>query len=184
VFDKNVPVEAPSDVMTEVKIDLSPYTSGGFGHFIVQVSPPPNLLRANEYWQTITAWVQVTQIGLDAFADHSDIVVWATSLKDGSPVVDAAILANGSRVVGGTSSEGTARFPIPAGTSFLVAQRGNDQSILVRSEYGWWDEGWQASTPLDEIRWYVFDDRQMYRPGEEVHMKGWLRLVGGTNRVM
>jgi alpha-2-macroglobulin len=182
VFDKNVPVEAPSDVMTEVKIDLSPYTSGGFGHFIVQVSPPPNLLRANEYWQTITAWVQVTQIGLDAFADHSDILVWATSLKDGSPVVDAAILANGGRVVGGTSSEGTARFPIPAGTSFLVAQRGNDQSILLRSDYGWWDEGWQSSTPLDEIRWYVFDDRQMYRPGEEVHVKGWLRLVGGTQQ--
>jgi uncharacterized protein YfaS (alpha-2-macroglobulin family) len=25
----------------------------------------------------------------------------------------------------------------------------------------------------------VFDDRQMYRPGEEVHVKGWLRQIGG-----
>ncbi|MEN8171614.1 MAG: alpha-2-macroglobulin family protein, partial [Chloroflexota bacterium] len=25
----------------------------------------------------------------------------------------------------------------------------------------------------------VFDDRQMYRPGEEVHIKGWLRNIGG-----
>jgi len=25
----------------------------------------------------------------------------------------------------------------------------------------------------------VFDDRQMYRPGEEVHFKGWIRLIGG-----
>ena len=31
----------------------------------------------------------------------------------------------------------------------------------------------------DELRWYVFDDRAMYRPGEEVHVKGWLRQVGG-----
>ena len=31
----------------------------------------------------------------------------------------------------------------------------------------------------DELRWYVFDDRAMYRPGEEVHVKGWLRRVGG-----
>ncbi|MCA9991223.1 MAG: hypothetical protein KDE29_09485, partial [Anaerolineales bacterium] len=24
-----------------------------------------------------------------------------------------------------------------------------------------------------------FDDRQMYRPGEELHLKGWLRQIGG-----
>jgi alpha-2-macroglobulin len=31
----------------------------------------------------------------------------------------------------------------------------------------------------DTLRWLVFDDRQMYRPGEEVHFKGWIRRVGG-----
>jgi len=31
---------------------------------------------------------------------------------------------------------------------------------------------------VDDLRWYVFDDRQMYRPGEEVHLKGWLRSIG------
>jgi uncharacterized protein YfaS (alpha-2-macroglobulin family) len=24
--------------------------------------------------------------------------------------------------------------------------------------------------------WHVADDRKMYRPGEDVHVKGWLRL--------
>ncbi len=38
------------------------------------------------YWQTVQAWVQVTQIGLDAFADHSEMVVWTTALKDGAPL--------------------------------------------------------------------------------------------------
>jgi alpha-2-macroglobulin len=179
VRDQNMRVEAPSDTMTEVGIDLSPYTTDGFGHFIVQVRPPQNLLRTNDYWQTINAWVQVTQIGLDAFSDHSEMVAWATDLKDGSAVVDASILSNGERVVGGTGSDGTARFPIPDGAAFLVAKRGSDQSMLVRSDYGWWDDGWRRSTPVDEIRWYVFDDRQMYRPGEEIHLKGWLRRIGG-----
>ncbi|HSO73211.1 MAG TPA: DUF6049 family protein, partial [Blastocatellia bacterium] len=32
--------------------------------------------------------------------------------------------------------------------------------------------------PGDSLRWFVFDDRKMYRPGEEVHVKGWLRRVG------
>jgi alpha-2-macroglobulin len=179
VVDQNLRVEAPSDSLTEVGIDLSPYTSAGYGHFIVQVSPPTGLLSQNEYWRTITVWVQVTQIGLDVFVDHSEMVAWATDLKDGSPIVDAAILANGSRAAG-TGSDGTARFPIPDGTPFLVVQRGSDQSMLVRSEYGWWDDGWRSYKPVDEIRWYVFDDRQMYRPGEEVHIKGWLRRIGAT----
>src|SRR6185503_718804 len=26
--------------------------------------------------------------------------------------------------------------------------------------------------------WFVFDDRKMYRPGEEVHIKGWIRIIG------
>jgi alpha-2-macroglobulin len=179
VRDQNMRVEAPSDTMTEAGIDLSPYTSDGFGHFIVQVRPPDSLLRSNNYWQIVNAWVQVTQTGLDAFADHSEMVAWVTDLNDGSPVVDASILANGGRVVGGTASDGTARFPIPDNTSFLVANRGSDQSMLVRSEYGWWDDGWRREAPQDEIRWYVFDDRQMYRPGEEIHLKGWLRRIGG-----
>ena len=34
-----------------------------------------------------------------------------------------------------------------------------------------------AQTVQDEVRWYVFDDRAMYRPGEEVHVKGWVRRI-------
>ena len=30
----------------------------------------------------------------------------------------------------------------------------------------------------DALRFYVFDDRQLYRPGEEVRVKGWLRRIG------
>jgi len=31
----------------------------------------------------------------------------------------------------------------------------------------------------DSLRWFVFDDRHLYRPGEKVHVKGWVRVVGG-----
>jgi uncharacterized protein YfaS (alpha-2-macroglobulin family) len=36
-----------------------------------------------------------------------------------------------------------------------------------------------SSSTIDELMWHVTDDRQMYRPGEEVHVKGWLRLRQG-----
>ena len=45
--------------------------------------------------------------------------------------------------------------------------------------YYWGDEGWNAREALDAVRWHVFDDRAMYRPGEEVHLKGWVRQIGG-----
>ena len=58
------------------------------GQFIVIVCPPKSLFENNQnmYWQTVQAWVQVTQIGLDAFTDHSEMVAWATALKDGAPL--------------------------------------------------------------------------------------------------
>ena len=42
----------------------------------------------------------------------------------------------------------------------------------------WGGDTWTRNPARDELRWYVFDDRQMYRPGEEVHVKGWLRRIG------
>ena len=31
-----------------------------------------------------------------------------------------------------------------------------------------------------QIAWYVIDDRKMYKPGEEVSLKGWLRAHRST----
>ena len=62
---------------------------------------------------------------------------------------------------------------------YLLAKQGADQAMLPRSTYSWGDETWYHRPVTDELRWYVFDDRQMYRPGEEVHLKGWLRRIGG-----
>ena len=35
-----------------------------------------------------------------------------------------------------------------------------------------------SSPGSDTLRWYAFDDRGIYRPGEAVHVKGWIRRVG------
>ncbi len=125
------------------------------------------------------SWVQITQIGLDAVVDHSQMVAWATALKDGSPLAEVKISAGSGAAAATTGSDGTATFPIPDGAAYLVASQGSDQAILTRSGYYWDDSTWASRPVSDELRWYVFDDRQMYRPGEEVHIKGWLRRIGG-----
>ena len=180
-LNKTQPVESPADTLTEVNIDLASIMDGSFGHFIVIVSPPQSLVKSdpNRYWQDITAWVQVTQIGLDAFNDQSSLVVWTTALQNGAPLPDVAISAPLLGKIGTTGKDGTVRLDIPAGATYLVASLGADRAILPHDYYPWSDSQWEHSSISEELRWYVFDDRQMYRPGEEVHVKGWLRRISG-----
>ncbi|HVN53904.1 MAG TPA: alpha-2-macroglobulin family protein [Anaerolineaceae bacterium] len=180
VQDRSIPVEAPSDTLTEVPVDLSPLMDGKFSHFVITIAPPAALFQNSQdrYWRTIQAWVQVTQIGLDAYTDHSEMVVWTSSLKDGAPLAGIDVTAQGGWQVT-TGADGTARAAIPQGATYLIASQGADKALLPRSNYFWGDDAWTKQPVSDELRWYVFDDRQIYRPGEEVHVKGWLRRIGG-----
>jgi len=179
VRDRSLPVEAATDTLTEVGIDLSGEMDGPSGQFIVVVAPPSGLFvdQRQREWQTVRVWVQITGIGLDALNDHSEMVAWATNLKDGAPLSGVTIEAGGAQA-GITGQDGVARFTIPA-VPYLTARLGADLAMLPYSTYSWGDEGWSQRSVRDSLRWYVFDDRQMYRPGEEVHVKGWMRLIGG-----
>ncbi len=180
VVSKTQRLEAATDVLTEIGVDLSAVMEGEYGHFIVIVKPPKGLFEEDPYWETIHTWVQVSQIGLDAFADHSDLVVWASALADGSPLEGVTITSDAAGVDAATGSDGIARFAIPSGgASYLVARQGDDQAMLPRSTYYWGSDTWYPRSVSADLRWYVFDDRQMYKPGEDVHLKGWLRRIGG-----
>ncbi len=184
VEDKSLALDIPDDTLTQVDIDLSKYMDGNFGHFVVIVQPPARIFESdNDKWQrfsqTIITWVQVTQIGLDAYTDHSEMVAWATNLKDGAPLTGVQIQADKGSATVTSGKDGTVRFDIPSGATYLTARNGADQAILPRSIYYWCDDPWVAAPPNDTLSWYVFDDRQMYRPGEEIHIKGWLRRIGG-----
>jgi uncharacterized protein YfaS (alpha-2-macroglobulin family) len=183
VFDKTIPLNIPDDTLSEVNIELSPYLKNGFGHFVVIIQPPAGMFESESdkwqrYSQTIQTWVQVTQIGVDAYTDASDMLVWATDLNNGAPLAGVSIQPNQGGATLTTGSNGTARGAIPSGATYLVARRGADMAMLLHSPYFWQDDGWQPGSPADTLRWAVFDDRQMYRPGEDVHIKGWLRRVG------
>ncbi len=177
VFDGDVPIEAVDDRLVETKISLSDYLDGDYGHFIVVAKPPKGFFEKDRYWMTNQTWVQVTQIGLDAFNDQDEMVVWANALRDGAPLSGVSIRDQAGTQLASTGADGTARFPLPS-AGYLVASLGADQAILPYVSWYWSGEGWQQRHDRDTLRWYVFDDRAMYRPGEEVHLKGWLRVIG------
>ncbi len=179
VFDDAVPIESPADRLSEIYIPFAEYLDGESGQFIVIAKPPKGLFEEERYWQHVQVWVQITDIGLDAFVDHTEMVVWATDLLTGAPLADVTIKPGTDSMIGKTDQTGVTKFDIPnQGIPYLVAERGDDQAFMPPSSYYWSDSGWTRRSLVDELRWYVWDDRQMYKPGEEVYLKGWMRRIG------
>lgn len=86
-----------------------------------------------------------------------------------------------------TPDNGVLRLPLPdrqsnKGQNMLIARRGNDVAFLPeQSDYYWNDYGnWYKKPYNDGFRWFVFDDRKLYRPKEEVSLKGYVRWVEGA----
>ena len=181
VLSKTVPVSARPDELTETRLDLSPALPGGHGQIILVVDPavPP---KDSGPRQRVITWLQATRIGLDAFAGTRSLTAWASSLADGRPLPGALVELQPAGVVlkGTTGADGLAVLPLASQPSgVLVARLGDDLAILPDT-VSWWSNGsgWKRGEPRDDLRWYVFDDRKMYRPGEEVRIKGWIRRVG------
>ncbi|MDQ3249565.1 MAG: MG2 domain-containing protein, partial [Chloroflexota bacterium] len=99
-------------------------------------------------------------------------------LQDGAPLAGVELSLLGTQAAGVTGSDGTAQLALSdTPTPLLIGRQGDDTAILPQSRY-YGSGGWQRQPLTDELRWYVFDDRQMYRPSEQVHVKGWLRRIG------
>jgi alpha-2-macroglobulin len=183
ISTRTVEVKGKPDEMTETRLDLSPALDNGLGQVVVIVEAGTGTKKRER--QSVEAWVQATDIGLSAFVDNTDLYAWATSLKEGKPLSDVQMTVQPLGVTGTTGMYGLARLSLKSESttnvsSLLVARSGKDVAILPEHD-DWWSTGtsWYKRDAVDSLRWYVFDDRKMYRPGEEVHVKGWIRLVGG-----
>ena len=186
VYSKLIDLKTSSNEMIGTAIDLAPAFKNGLGQAIVAVeSITP---ASDRYHDPLLCWVQSTRIGLDAFVDNKQLIGWANSLVDGAPLRDVRMEILPSNVSASTGTDGLAQLPLKpvsdSAKSVLVARLGNDVAILPENPQNWWIEygSWQQKPQTDELVWYVFDDRKLYRPGEEVHIKGWIRRLGtGTD---
>jgi len=195
VVDKTVATGGTADELTETNIDLKPALKGKFGHAIVHIEPTswPRKRKPE-----LRAWVQVTKIGLDAFVDDRELIGWATKLADGSPLSGVSLKVSPSG--NSSSSDGKGMTNIALGkrpnkkatkydstVQMLIARKGNDVAFLPEHSHVWSDHGsWYETKRKEQLRWFVFDDRKMYKPGEHINFKGWMRRIdfgegGDTN---
>lgn len=122
------------------------------------------------------AWIQNTRLALTAFADSETLYALATELATGKPLRGAEVSLNGVGQRVKTDKDGIARFTLTnkPGT-LLQVQQGKESAFLPSRLWRWDETSWQQSTRGAYLRWFVWDDRQLYKPGESVHIKGWAR---------
>ncbi|MGE0493138.1 MAG: alpha-2-macroglobulin family protein [Vulcanimicrobiota bacterium] len=136
----------------------------GYGQYLVAVEQ-----TGKHGWRgRMLAWVQVTDLELDAMRDQDQTVALVSEHASGRGVtgVEVSLLPAGPRTV--SSQSGLARL---TGTTGVVeARKGDDRCYLFGLESVHRQEG--------ELLWYVVDDRGLYRPGETVCLTGWVREPG------
>lgn len=162
------------DELVETQIDLGPALKGGFGHVIAVVEPPVQPKGDRWRWERewVRTWVQVTKTGLGAIADDEALWAWTTNLGDGAPLggVEVSVLGGDA---GRSRADGLAQLKLGPGGDLVIAKRGDDVVFVPGADT---TGSFTARPRSDSLRWFSFDDRGLYKPGERVNVKGWLRL--------
>lgn len=186
VYEETLSTGGNADALTETVIDLQEgLGDNATGHLVVIVDIPRPLFGERDR-ASVQAWVQVTAQAVDAFSDATSLLGWVTTLAEGAPIADAHVELWNTGEEATTDEFGQVFFELDnAPGKLLISTIGEgdetDVAMIPYSQWDYWgDSGWQKQAQDDQLLWYVFDDRQMYRPGEEVHIKGWLRRVGTT----
>ena len=173
VSDEVVDTGVDSDAVTEVRIDLDEALDGDHGHVIAIIEGVGRFAdltyQDDEYWSNRpqVVWAQDTDIGVDMITDHQDVVVWTTDLGSGEPLANVEIDLQGHNTTLTTDDDGLARASISGQFNWIVATLDNDQAINPANVQAW--------SRTDQLIWYTADDRGIYRPGETLHLKGWVR---------
>ena len=114
---------------------------------------------------------------------------WAMSFATSENSVNSVNSANLEEIEAAqtnqTSANGILRLPLPENQAkqqnILIAKRGKDVAFLPENtDYYYQQQGnWFQKPQNDSLRWFVFTDRNMYRPKEEVAVKGYIRVFEG-----
>ena len=145
---------------------------------------------AGEHWrEQATQWFIVSDLGLTAFSGDDGVHAFVRSLAGAEPVSDASVrlVARNNEILATGKSDGNGYVRFEPGQS--KGEGGNAPAILVAEngagEYAFLDltsnafdlsdrgvKGRDAPGPLDG---YLYTERGVYRPGEEVNVTALVR---------
>jgi uncharacterized protein YfaS (alpha-2-macroglobulin family) len=181
VFDKLLKTSTGKNELVETNVELQlALDKAGLGHAIAIVEPHP----WKEQWDPprLISWVQSTKLAVDAHVDAENLIAFVTELETGKPAANVELELRPFGIKAKSDDQGLATIPLGGagqkGSHYLVAKRGDDVAFVAEHGGYWSDYGsWFKQARTKNLAWYVIDDRKMYKPGEEVTLKGWLRTI-------
>ncbi len=158
----------------------------------VAIAKPTQKSR-NDYYTEATQWFIVSDLGLTAFSGDDGVHAFVRSLAEAQPTADVSVklIAHNNEILGTTKTDanGYARFEAGLARgegglrpSLVVAESDNGEYAFLDLTVGAFDltdrgvKGREALGPLDA---YVYTERGVYRPGEDVHIAAIVRDKGG-----
>jgi len=121
--------------------------------------------------------IVLSDIGLTCKIGHEKAVVFATNLIDASPMPDVQITLrtyqNQTIAQKKTDNRGTAVFEsVQQTVSFVEAETKDQRSVVKTDEMAWnlssFDTGGE-DVPPDGMRAFLYTERGVYRPGDDIH---------------
>ena len=189
------PVPATPNVKTHSYVDLYQLLGADLGSFTLLGIPKKE--DGNKRW--INALDNRTDLGLSLKSSPESVLIWTTDLRLGTPRagIPVEIRDGDNRVLwkGSSDADGLAMAPGWRGLGlkkwtrweapqlFVLAYSPNGTALLDSHFHGGIDPwrfrlpygGYEVAQPEAPRRFEVFADRGVYRPGESVHFKGWVR---------
>ena len=172
-------IESKNDELVETEIDLAPFFEHAGSQVLVVAEPVPQ--PNPERPQRVYSWLQKSDVVLDAMNDADQLWVFASSLETGEPKagVTVEILPHGHRAT--TDATGRVRFDfesdVQVENAIAVGIHNDEVTLLPESASRWGGRSsWHdRSRSKPAARFFTFDDRGLYRPGETVRVKGYVR---------
>jgi alpha-2-macroglobulin len=146
-------------------VDLAIFPNGRDAKTVSENTEAP----AQTWWEWLTSW-----------GTSDDAVNETETIDENGETAKTEVIepAQSNR----TGENGILRLPLPdtqaTRQNLLIARKGKDIAFLPENTDYYWQEygSWHKTGESDSLRWYVFDDRGMYRPKEEVSVKGYIRV--------
>lgn len=199
IHDQTITIEGKHDTSQPLKLNWSEILGGENRQGILFVSlegtPKAGMERVFHGNRVTQIYLQLTDIGLAWKVNDDSAFVYAYSCDTGRPLPNVALqlfAEDASPLQSAvTDAQGIARLPRDAKQRHLRASLGEDNFIVTFDERLPTVDMWRfpvegVSGPAHEsLRTaYLFTDRTLYRPGEEVHLKGLVRRLENNRNVI
>jgi hypothetical protein len=191
--DRNFGIKLKQDQQKTYGLELDELLDAKTGLVFVDLSSE-SLTNEYSYSSYRRALIQISDIGVTTKTSPESVLVWTTSLATAEPLpsVQVSLRTEEGKVLWTDVTDNSGIALGPGLDSFgaskprvLIAKRGEELSFLDLESWRTSIEPYRFGLNYDwdaraaEVRGFIFTERGVYRPGESVHVKGYLRYDRG-----